>query len=201
VYWSIDVIVGCTLREKRMAHDLVEWLKAIGILIAAVSLYLAYRQFRATLRWNRINATFTYLPEAVYLEREGAAANALQAIGVDLYKQEKPLSAEAVMRILDDSQIFKNAKDFLNQFEDYAAAYRAHAIDRDHSYLLSASRFIRHYEIFRPLIDELRHQRKNPMYLREFEKLVTEDWLPRRTTEIKAADRKRDEERKGGEYS
>lgn len=43
-----------------MLQSVTEWIKALGTVIAAVSLYLAYRQLRANIRWNRVNASFTY---------------------------------------------------------------------------------------------------------------------------------------------
>jgi hypothetical protein len=172
-----------------MTQTIIEWIKASGTIIAAVSLYLAYRQLRASVRWNRIDATYAFLPETVYLERERAAANALLGIEIDLYKQEKPLTPEIVTSILNDSNVFKEAKDFLNLFEDYATAYKAEAVDHDHAYLLSASRFIRYFQVFQPFIRELRARRENPMIWREFELLVTKDWSVRQKQEIeKVAD-------------
>ena len=183
-----------------MTQTIIEWLKAIGTVIAAVSLYLAYRQLRANIRWNRVNATFTYLPETTYIEREHAAATELEPVGIDLYKQEQPLAAETVTRILSDSHVFRKVKDFLNLFEDYATAYKAKAIDRDLSYILIASRFIRYYVMFKPLIEAVRDQSKNEMYWIEFERLVTDDWQPRQKKEIEKAARTRQKSRGGASY-
>ena len=176
---------------------MIEWIKAAGAVLAAISLYLAYRQLRANVRWNRINATFTYLPETFFLERERAAATALESIGVDLYKQSKPLEAQTVASLLDNSNVFKEAKDFLNLFENYAAACRAGAIDPDHSYILNASQFIRYFEVFQPLIKELRIRRNNEMFWSEFERLVTKHWKPRQDKEIESAALEREKQRRG----
>lgn len=97
-------------------------------------------------------------------------------------------------RILDDTHVYKEAKDFINLFEDYATAYKANAIDRDLAYKLSASRVIRYYKVFKPLIDGLRQQLNNQMYWREFERLVTKDWQPHRIEEIEDFERKKDKD-------
>lgn len=178
----------------------IEWIKAAGTVFAAISLYLAYRQLRANVRWNRINATFTYLPEAFFLERERAAATALETIDVDLYKQSKPLEAQAVAALLDNSNVFKEAKDFLNLFENYAAAYKAGAVDPDHSYILNAGQFIRYFEVFQPLIKETRVRRNNEMFWSEFERLVAKHWKPRQCKEIESAAFEREKYRRGKSY-
>jgi hypothetical protein len=168
-----------------MTQTIIEWVKASGVIIAAVSLYLSYRQLRSNIRWNRINATYTYLPETVFVEREPAAATALQAVGIDLYKQQEPVTTQIVTAIIDDSNAFKEVKDFLNMFEDYATAYKAQAIDQNHAYQLSASRFILYYRVFQPFIEELRAKRRNPKIWLQFDLLVTEDWYPRQKEEIR----------------
>ena len=190
-----------------MIQTRLEWLKAVGAIvtavgaiIAAVSLYLAYLQLQASIRWNKINATFTYLPEAMFQESERAAARALATIDVDLYKQEQPLTPEAVARVLGDSQVLSETKNFINLFELYATAYKAGAIDNTHSYVLSGSQFIRYYFVFKPLIDTIRSQRKNDMYWVEFETLVIEDWQIRQSKEIKDAALKRRKMREGERY-
>lgn len=175
-----------------MVNTIFEGLKAVGTVIAGIGLYLAYRQLRASIRWNRINATFTYLPEAVYIERERAAAEAMKTIGIDLYQQELPIERKTVDQIFNDSQVFKEAKDFLNMFETYAAAYKANAVDRDHSYGLNASQFIRYYVVFKPFIYELRSRRKNNKFWMKFERLVQKDWLERQEKEIEELARAQD---------
>jgi Domain of unknown function (DUF4760) len=160
----------------------LEWLKALGTVVAACSLLFGFLQLRRNMRWNRINATFTYLPEMTYLAREREAANALGKVSVDLYKQDGPLADSAVTKILDDSLLFREVKDFLNLFEDYAKAYWANAIDREQSYLSSVSRFIRNFDIFKPVIVAVREQRKRPHYWLEFENLVTK-WQKRQAKE------------------
>jgi len=180
-------------------QNILEWIKAAGTVFAAISLYLAYRQLRANVRWNRINSTFTYLPEAFFLERERAAAAAIQMLHIDLYKQLAPLDASTVDAILANSDVFKELKDFLNMFENYSAAYKAGAIDPDHSYILNASQFIRYLDIFYPLITRVRKERDNRLFWIEFERLA-EHWRKRQKEELKSLDEKRDDARRGDTY-
>ena len=167
---------GKSIIEEEMV---LEWIKAAGTVFAAISLYLAYRQLRANVRWNRINATFSYLSEPFFLERERGAAAALKGVGIELYEQSTPLAAPAVDAILADSNVFREVKDFLNLFENYAAAHKAGAIDPDHSYILNASQFIRYFEVFEPLIEQVQHRK--PMFWVEFERLTPRDWKKRQT--------------------
>ena len=106
-----------------IVQTILEWIKAAGIIIAAISLYLSYRQLQANLRWirsnirwNRINATYSYLPETVYLERERAVQEALKPLDIDVYRRREPITAEQLAKIMDDSNsdAFKQVKDFLN---------------------------------------------------------------------------------------
>jgi len=183
-----------------MSHEIFEYIKAVATVIAAISLYLGYRQLRANVRWNRINATFSYLPAALVIEREHAVAAALKLVDIDFYKQQEPLAPEVVQKILADSNVFREVKDLLNLFEDYATAYKAGAIDPDYSYILSASQFIKYHTVFSPLIKALRFERKNDMYWIEFEKLVLDQWQIRLNDEIRKAALLREEGRKGATY-
>jgi len=179
---------------------MLEWIKAAGTVFAAISLYLAYRQLRANVRWNRINATFTYLPEALFIERERAAAAALETIEKDLYQQTTSLEPKAVDALLNNSNAFRDVKDFLNLLENYAAAHKAGAIDPDHSYILNASQFIRYYDVFQTLIEKIRSERNNEMFWVEFEVLANEKWRPRQKDEIERGRAKRLKDRHGPSY-
>lgn len=177
----------------------LELVKALGTVIAATGLYLTYRQIRATVRWNRINATFTYLPDAIFAERERAVAREMTEFGIDLHQVDRELSPEAVTGIMRESRSFAVIKDFLNLFEGYATAYQAKAIDKDQAYVLVASQFIRYFTIFKPLIVELRKRRSSETYWSEFQRVV-EEWQVRQKAELKAVNAARDEKRKGEGY-
>ena len=133
--------------------------------------------------------------------RLGAGGAALVRLQVDLYKAREPLSKETVARIIDSSVVLKGVKDFVNLCENYAAAHEAGLIDRDHSYNLKASQFIRYYVIFEPLIQALRSPGENVMYWEEFERLVTTECRLRREKTIEAAARAHARGRKGITYS
>src|ERR1700746_2735198 len=144
--------------------DVVEWLKAGGTVIGAIGVSLAYYQVRKAVRWNKVNATFTYLNSAAIVERERKAAEALASLGINLYMQNSTLSDDAVDRIRQNPDIYKEVKDFLNVFEGYATALNAGALDKELAYNLRADRFIRHYEIFEIFIEKERSAMSNDMY-------------------------------------
>jgi len=174
-----------SLNEIPINSTIIESIKALGTIIAAASLFLGYMQLRANVRWNRLNATYSYLPETVYLERERAVAKILEPLKVDLYQQKEPLTDDVIKAIMENPNVFKEVKDFLNMFEDYATAYKAKAIDRNHACLLNATRYIRYFHVFKPFIEELRSSRKNVMYYWQFQWLVTKDWTGRQDKQAK----------------
>jgi hypothetical protein len=164
--------------------DLVEWLKAGSTLIGAAGVSLAYYQIRKAVRWNKVNATFTYLNNTAIMERERKAAEALDNLGINLYLQTSTLDENVVVQIRQDPNIYKEIKELLNLFEGYATALNAGALDYELAYNLRADRFIRHFDIFECFIKKERAAMDNDMYWVEMER-VHDKWKPRREREKK----------------
>src|ERR1051326_2780500 len=93
-----------------------EWIKMCGLLITAVGVCLAYHQFRAAVRWNKLNASFSFLSSDTLMGRERAAADAMLPLGVDLHYTTTPLDSKTVAAIFNDTKVFREVKELLNVF-------------------------------------------------------------------------------------
>ena len=178
--------------------NITEWISALSALVSAVvgivllfQIALAKKQLYNSINWNKINATFTYLTDAVIMERERATAESLKKIDIDLYSRREPVSEQQANSILHDTNTNREVKDFLNVFEGYATAINSGAIDENLAYHLRADRFIRHFEIFKSFINASRNQLQNEMYWIEMERIYRK-WKPRRQKEREEAELERE---------
>ena len=176
--------------------SLPAWLQAIAAIVTAVvsffvlrQLSLAKRQLELTVnqidlarvqmklgtQWNKLNATFTYFTNEMFIERERAVADKLSSIGVDLYIANKPLNDDIVQKMIEDKSIYRDTKDYLNLIEDYAAAVRVGALDYDCSYAIMSGIIVRYHQVFLPFIKRLRNDFDDHECYIEIEKLAL-DW-------------------------
>lgn len=159
--------------------NITDWLEAVGTVITAlVSLFLLRQitltkeQLESTVKWNKVNATFTYFTNAMFMERERIVSEVLSKLGIDLYLTEESLDDHIVKEILNDPLKYREVKDFLNLLEDYAAAVRVGAFDPDCSYNIMSEIIPRYKKVFMPFIKELRDIKKNELVFIELENVA-----------------------------
>ena len=156
----------------------LEYLKAIGFLITAIGVFLAYYQLRKTIRWNKLNAGLSFFSHQTIIEREEAAVAALAAYGITHHQQTDPLPDDVVKRLIDDPVAYRAIKGLLNLFEEYALAVRLKILDEDAAFKLMSLVLVRHFHVFEPFIRARRKTVTGAALWQEFE-LVARDWEPR----------------------
>jgi hypothetical protein len=114
----------------------------------------------------------------MFLVRERAASEALEALGVNIYATAEPLNDKTVGDVFADSKKYREVKDFLNLLEDYASAVRVGALDADCSYGIMSGIVLRYTRVFMPFITKLRTDGDDDELYLELERLSL-DWQSR----------------------
>lgn len=143
-----------------------------AIYLTREQIRLAKEEIKSVDRWNRITATFTFFTTNTLAEPENKAADALRGIGVDLQRQNTPLTPEQLARLVDDHQAFAGVKVYLNTLEDYAVAVTCGALDEDTAYRMMSHVVARHYRVFRPLLELRRSELADSSIYCEIEQLA-----------------------------
>lgn len=138
-------------------------------------LEIARRQMETSIQWNKLNATFTYFTNDIFMQRERAMVRRFSSLKVNLYRETEPINNEILDAIYNDVDAFMEVKDFLNLLEDYATAVRVGALDRDCSYAIMAAIIIRYARVLMPFIVRARKEMDNQQYYIELEKVAL-DW-------------------------
>jgi hypothetical protein len=139
------------------------------------SLKQAQKDFQQTSAWNKINSTYSYFN----LERNSEIENRLYEAGAkEGLKFDRELTGAELQKVIATPSLFAAAKEWLNDFESYCAAYRIGALDKELAFRLLGTRISKEYLVFRHFIEYLRAQFKDIGILYEFETVASE-WYDR----------------------
>jgi len=139
------------------------------------SLKQAQKDFQQTSAWNKINSTYTFFN----FERNTEIENRLYEAGAkEGLKFDKALTDTELQKVISTPPLFVAAKEWLNDFESYCAAYRIGALDKELAFQLLGTKASKEYLVFRPFIEYLRSQFKDIGILYEFETVASE-WYDR----------------------
>lgn len=128
----------------------------VGLPIAACSATLALLQYRRTVTWNKLNATFTLFPNKAYSDATTAVAAELARFGIDFHNLFVPLTEQQVDRILGDSAAYGAVKALINYLEDYATALHTGVLHRRIAFHLMGAALTRYFTVFQPLVEARR---------------------------------------------
>ena len=158
---------------------ITDWIQAAAAVLTAVvsvillrQLTLAKNQLESGVKWNKLNAAFTYFNSDLVLQREQEVAEALTKAGVDFYAQTTPLTNVQLDAIHNDRSIYIAVRSFLNLIEDYCTAVHIGAIDEDAAFAMNSALIMRWHAVFGPLIDRRRVETGDAESLCEIEKLA-----------------------------
>ena len=154
---------------------LVIWLLKKQVDILQDQLRLTKDQLESGVKWNRLNAAFTFFHSEVVLSRERAAAAALHKLGINLYNTTEALPPEIISKILRDWDALADVRDFLSLVEDYATGIHHGAIDEDAAFAMMSGLIIRWSTVFRPFIEARRLEVHDRLAYSEFDQLA-ERW-------------------------
>lgn len=135
---------------------MLELIKSLGAVIAAIGLCATVYQIRKGILWNKLSAAFTMFPNKEFADRERGAVDALASLDFNLLTTREPLQPALVDSILQSPNVYGPIKAFMNFFEDYALAARKGVIDPDAAYVLMADSLTRNHGVLKPLINRRR---------------------------------------------
>lgn len=190
-----------TVMESMLPHpswaalsqpSVTDWMQAWAQIVTAVvtvllllTLVLTRRQVKLTreqiesaVRWNRINATFTFFSTEQLAKPERAMVKSLQKLGINYHQQLAALTARQLEAICGNAEVLIDVKEFLNMLDDYATAVRSGALDADTAFAMMRYVVSRHYRTFKPFIQRRRRETDDQSVYCELEGLA-EAWLTR----------------------
>ena len=136
--------------------------------------------------WARVDAYYRYfraLPNQECHNKYCLAATTELHFNVDqLDGKGSALTPEQLGMIKKNPMLDRVCRDYLDEFEMFAAGVRAHFIDDEIAYSIEGGRLCRIVTTFKPLIDKA--QKQNPKAYCELEELFTV-WAPRRAKELR----------------
>lgn len=141
----------------------------------AESIKLAQIELKQTSAWNKVNSTYDRLKSDRNSEIERKLYSAGEARNI---KFDKEISTNELDIIISNKDLFDTAKEWLNEFESYCAAYRVGALDKELAFQLHGTRISKELKVFRPLVNYLRNHFHDDGILFEFESVAT-DWADR----------------------
>ncbi|MCD2452394.1 DUF4760 domain-containing protein [Methylicorpusculum oleiharenae] len=147
----------------------------------AESIKLAQIELKQTSAWNKVNSTYDRLRTDHNAEIERKLYSAGEAHNI---KFNNKISTDELNIIVSNKELFNTAKEWLNEFESYCAAYRVGALDKELAFQLHGTRISKELSVFRPFINYLRNQFHDDGILFEFESVAT-DWADRLQKEEK----------------
>lgn len=157
---------------------------AIGLL----SLFFMYQQGATTARWNKslsYHQLFNDLTTPSQVEEIWAVAHRRNF--EEQFRSMQPMLDASVRDLLQtEEQASKDnrvVKSYLDRFESLCGAVNCGLVYNDYAYSLEATRVIRVYTVFEPLITSMRALNKYSRCYLELERLATE-WRRRRDDEL-----------------
>lgn len=142
-----------------------------SIQLTSASLEQASEALKHSSRWNKINSTYNFFD----LERNSRIEEELYKAGKRLgIKFDKELSSEELKKLTADDICFLKAKEFLNDFESYCAAYQIGALDKELAYQMLGTRIAKEFRVFYPLVEHLRNRFNDLGILIEFQNTANE---------------------------
>lgn len=146
-----------------------------AINVSANTLDQARAAFVQTTEWNRITSTYTFFD----LNRNAEIERRLYEEGEKLgLRFDKELTKAEVAKIVEAPALFIAAKEFLNDFESYSAAYQIGALHKELAFQLLGTRISKEYLVFAPFVEYLREQFKDIGILHELE-VTAHEWSDR----------------------
>ena len=180
-----------------------DFIPIIGVFVAAIGLIFVWWQIRSAAKsieltsqslmqaseslehssnWNKINSTYNFFD----LDRNTKIEEELYTAGDRLkIKFDKELTPEELEKLTRDSVCFLKAKEFLNDFESYCAAYQIGALDKELAYQMLGTRVAKEFRVFYPLVEHLRNRFGDLGILIELENTANE-WSARLKSESDA---------------
>lgn len=137
-------------------------------------------------RWGRIDAYYRYFRSLPNLEcHDKFCRAAIEQLKFDVPQLDGKganLNKTQMDAIKNDPTLDRICRDYLDEFEMFAAGVRANFIDGETAYSIEGGRLCRIVTNFKPLID--RAQEQNPKAYCELEELFTV-WSTRRAQELR----------------
>jgi hypothetical protein len=172
--------------------SITDWLQAGSAMVtAAISFFVLYQlrltqqqirlareEAHRTVTWNKLNATFTFLNDSVFSERERAAAEYLNHFGIELIHATEPLNRGTVEQLRNDFEACFHLKALLNLMEDWATAVKVGLVDHETAYATISGQFIRYGGVLMPFIESHREITNDDEFYIEFERIYLE-WKAR----------------------
>ena len=175
---SQDIVPVLSLIVATIGLLLIWWqirAAVTAINVSVDSLNQARAAFQQTTEWNRITSTYTFFD----LDRNSQIEKRLYEAGAKIgLRFDKELTTEEISKIVETPALFLAAKDFLNDFESYCAAYRVGALHRELAFQLLGTRISKEYFVFAPFVEYLRNQFKDIGILHELE-VTANEWSDR----------------------
>lgn len=167
--------------ERKWLKGAALWvgmLTAIVLAIcAAISIYRIEEQLRATVEWNRRNATFSFFSYESFSHIDHEFEGAMQKlpggpIKVGLRKEK--LTKEEVDAILEDPNARIAVKQYFTYLETFALGVRSNTLDGELAFHTRASALVASVDFFSPYIDRMQELQGLEVFS-ELEALA-EDW-------------------------
>ncbi|HEY1890023.1 MAG TPA: hypothetical protein VGG63_06435 [Steroidobacteraceae bacterium] len=158
----VIVIVGTiaiwTTPNSQLTRDgLLNLLEAIFQALGVVGLILLWAQLRHTATLNKLIAYHRYFHDLPSAEKFRALYEALDRLKLKVPIWQEPFKAPELRIILSDTAPYPKAedvvRDYLNDFQEFAAAVNSGFVDDDYAYHIESARPINAYYGFRAVIE------------------------------------------------
>jgi hypothetical protein len=206
------LVVGCiTLYEMPHAEFTRDKILAVvNVVITGLgvaSLLFVWAQLRHTATQDKLVAYHSHFQDLPRAEKVNAVYWSMGRLGIERPIWQTPLSVAERDRILADKEPPPRTaeiaiREYLNDFEEFAAAVNVGLVDDDYAYHIESARVLNAYFGFEKLIEHwlLEDQRKATEnkgagvapsdYYGELKRLA-ENWKARKTEEVSEAERQR----------
>jgi hypothetical protein len=162
---------------------LTHTIEAAALVVAAVQIVVIYGLSRSEAKWRKLlsyHEFFSDCPEKDYRQNMTAMMKANNFDGA-FRGTGQALSNTARDAIYADATKLEVVKQYLDGFEQLAAAIQCRVVDEDYAFHNEGTRIVRAFKVFGPIIAKL--QEKNPLAYIQFQELA-ENWRDKRAEAI-----------------
>jgi len=137
------------------------WLRVVELVVIAITagtIILLIEQMSQTNRWNRRLSYHQFFSEVPEIGKLMAFNQLAVEKKIDALNKAEPLKDDVAQQLLDDTKSRQIVMNYLNDFEEFAAAVRRDLVDESYAYVIEHARVKRAWLVFRPWIMLLRKQ-------------------------------------------
>lgn len=214
---AILIVIGGTITIYLMPHTdftLDEVLRVLGVIISALgvaTLLFLWAQLRHTAVQDKLFAYHRFFQDFPKAEKVSALYRTMGQLKIDRPRWQKPLTLSQRDLIINDQTPEPDKaevaiREYLNDFEEFAAAVNVGLLDADYTYHVESARILNAYYGFEQMINYYLTEDEQKLaankaagvlpsdYYGELKKLA-ENWKNRKVKEVEKLERDRSLER------